>query len=160
MIQRIQTVFLLLVGLIMIVFLFSSLWEKVNMTTGESYKMHAFYLEKIPSAEERETLVFTPYLYIGIAAFVSALIAFFEISMYRNRLTQIKLGALNALIMAGVIVSSVYMATQGETKWMPEMTGDYQFGLFLPIAAIILNMMANRFIRRDEMLVRSVDRMR
>ena len=91
---------------------------------------------------------------------LSALIAFFEISMYRNRLTQIKLGALNALIMAGVIVSSVYMATQGETKWMPEMTGDYQFGLFLPIAAIILNMMANRFIRRDEMLVRSVDRMR
>lgn len=122
--------------------------------------MHAFYLEKIPSAQERETLVFTPYLYIGIAAFVSALIAFLEISMYRNRLTQIKLGALNAFIMAAVIVVSVYYATKGESKWMPEMSGSYQFGLFLPIAAIVLNMMANRFIRRDELLVRSVDRLR
>jgi hypothetical protein len=33
-------------------------------------------------------------------------------------------------------------------------------GLYLPIAAMICNILANRFIRRDENLVRSADRMR
>ena len=37
---------------------------------------------------------------------------------------------------------------------------DMTFGLFLPAAALICNMIANRFIRKDERLVRSVDRIR
>ncbi|MDH3711846.1 MAG: DUF4293 domain-containing protein [Cyclobacteriaceae bacterium] len=32
--------------------------------------------------------------------------------------------------------------------------------MYLPAVALILNLLANRFIRRDESLVRSVDRLR
>jgi hypothetical protein len=37
---------------------------------------------------------------------------------------------------------------------------NYEIGFFLVIIAMICNILANRFIRRDENLVRSADRMR
>ncbi|WP_332913669.1 DUF4293 family protein [Algoriphagus boritolerans] len=41
-----------------------------------------------------------------------------------------------------------------------EVAGSYQLGFWAILAAMVCNMLANRFIRKDEALVRSVDRIR
>ena len=69
---------------------------------------------------------------------------------------QMKLSALNSLFMAATLGISVYYGT-GMVK---EYAGGYGLGLFLPGAAMICNILANRYIRRDERLVKSVDRIR
>jgi hypothetical protein len=38
--------------------------------------------------------------------------------------------------------------------------GQYLIGTYLPMGAMVCNLIANRFIRRDENLVRSADRLR
>lgn len=70
---------------------------------------------------------------------------------------QMKLGALNSLLLVGAIGSSVYLASQLVNQFQG---GNYGFGLYLPGAAVICNLIANRFIRKDEKLVRDSDRIR
>ena len=91
---------------------------------------------------------------------MAAAVALISISKYKNRLTQIKLGALNSLLIAGAMGTSLYFTMNSEKIIDPAVQGSYQIGFFMPVAALIFNLIANRFIRRDEKLVRSVDRLR
>ncbi len=98
--------------------------------------------------------------FIAAFATLSAIVAFYEIFRYKNRLTQLKLGFLNVLLMMVVLGSTVYFIFEGETLSANATQGDFETGIYLPGLALIFNLLANRFIRRDEQLVRSVDRLR
>jgi len=71
---------------------------------------------------------------------------------------QIKLGALNSLLMMGSLGCMVFFAT-GLIK-ENQLEGQYGLALWLPFIAMVSNLIANRFIRRDEKLVRDSDRIR
>jgi hypothetical protein len=157
MIQRVQSIFLLLIGVCMIVAIAIPSWEKVNEATGERAVLDGISLEYLQNGEVIQS---TPTWYITVLAIGSALIAFYSLAQFRNRLLQIKLGALNSLVMAGVLGLILYFSNQGEKLFVEPVQGTYEIGFYLPIFAIVFNMLANRFIRRDENLVRSADRMR
>jgi len=157
--QRVQTIFLALISITMIVFLFVPIWQEVN-TDGQIVTLTAFLLKQTTA---EGTLISTssyPYLFVGVAAIIVALVAIYEIARYDNRLTQLKLGALNSLLMAVVLLLSVWFMIQAQKEINPATQGNYQLGLFLPMLAMLFNVFANRFIRKDERLVRSVDRIR
>jgi glucan phosphoethanolaminetransferase (alkaline phosphatase superfamily) len=97
---------------------------------------------------------------VGIVAALSVLIAVFEITRYKNRITQMKLGALNSLIMSLALGLAVYFIYNAEKNWFPHQQGIYRIGVFMPAVGLLFNMLANRYIRKDEQLVRSVDRLR
>ena len=160
MIQRVQTIFLLLVSAFMILFLFFPVWIKSDPVTGESYKVFSTYLYHQAGAEASAELDILPWAYSGIVAVLTALIAIIEIFSYKNRLTQVKLGTLNSLLITGSLVWLVYLTYDAQNELLPDILGQYKMGLFMPAAALIWNSLANRFIRRDEKLVRSVDRIR
>ena len=73
-------------------------------------------------------------------------------------MTQMKLGALNSLVMAGAVVCAVVFIDQLSDQF--EYGWQYGIGLYLPIGAVFFNFLANRFIRRDEKLVRNSERLR
>ncbi|MCA6078471.1 DUF4293 domain-containing protein [Fulvivirga sedimenti] len=155
MLQRIQTVFLFLIVLFMTGVLFFNVWTG---TSDEGIvNLTSFYLEII--AGEETEFVSNPYLIIAVLSIASATLAMIEIFRYRNRLLQIKLGALNSLFMAATIVSMV-LFSNSLTETYAVQTSQYGISLYLPVAAMICNLLANRFIRKDEKLVRSVDRIR
>ncbi len=98
---------------------------------------------------------------IGMLAIAAAVVAVIETFRFRNRLTQMKLGLLNTLILAALLGTSFYYAAYVANEMIPG-TADYTYhaGFYMPVVALLLNALANRFIKRDEDLVRSADRLR
>ncbi|MBC6700328.1 DUF4293 domain-containing protein [Hymenobacter sp. BT190] len=158
MIQRIQSVFLLLLALCMVAVLFLPLWHKADPTTSQELTMTALrFSYNKPGAG----LIPSGNVWV-IAAFAaaSAAVALFEIFQFRNRFLQLKLGMLNLLLILCTIGAGFYFSTLGEQALNVKMLGSFQAGFYLPTLALLLNLLANRFIRRDEQLVRSMDRLR
>ena len=157
MIQRVQTIFLFLIVIGMGTCLLSTSWLERGQS-GEQATLTAFQLQ----AQRAETVISSvPVYYIAILAVLAAGVAAYSALQYRNRLLQIKLGALNSLLMAVLLACIMYFSSQvGEALVNPAPQGQYATGFYAVILALICNMLANRFIRRDERLVRSADRMR
>ena len=61
-------------------------------------------------------------------------------------------------IIMGLIMYFIF----GKAKdlFEPAVAGTFGFGFYALVTAMLANVLANRFIRRDEKLVRSQDRMR
>jgi len=164
MIQRIQSVLLFLAAVTLIVALFFPIWSEVSGEKLERAELNVYELryEKInPDGSRGELYNSKSTVYISIFFFVGAAIALFAIFQYKNRLRQIQLGALNSLVIGGSIIFSWFMyISKAELLVDPTKQGEFGVGFYLPLVALLLNSFANRFIRRDEKLVRSADRLR
>ena len=156
MLQRIQTVFLLLVALCMLFTFFLPFWSLEATESTSGFGLSSLYLESISDGTSTKT--YFPYAFIGICAVAAIIVAIVEITRYNNRLLQIKLGALNSLLIAGTLILAAYFATDLIKEHSA--AGHYGLAFFLPAAALFFNLLANRYIRKDERLVRSVDRIR
>ena len=99
------------------------------------------------------------YLISGIAI-LSALVACFSIFKFKKRPLQLKLGMFNTLLLCGVLGTMFYYQNAANNIFDPEKYGQFKIGFFLPVIALLFNILANKYIRKDEKLVRSVERMR
>ncbi len=160
MLQRVQSLFLLGVVSCMVLSLLFPIWQKQDPAQDSLFQVYALYGQEVKSDGSLEIVETFPYLLIGIFAIVSAAVALIEIFQFNNRLTQVKMGALNSLLMSTVLGIALYLTFQVDKIVAPESRGDYGAGLFITCVGLICNVLANRFIRRDENLVRSVDRLR
>lgn len=166
MIQRIQTLLLLGVAICMGMITAYYIWGEVSADESKVATLTAFKMEVVDTAgtlqdQSDDTVIRTDATwYIGVLAIAAALVAIISVLQFKNRLTQMKLGALNALLMAATLGLSYYKIYQYENLVNPEGQGSIQLGFFLPAVAMILNIISNRFIRKDEKLVKSVDRIR
>ena len=160
MIQRLQSVFLLLIAISMVMMLFVPIWIKGDLETQEYVVLSAFKLvNEDRSGIIPQVLESINVMYIAGLALLAAIVSMFSISQYKNRLTQMKLGMLNSLLIAGVAVCAL-MVVGNADSFMPEYPKEFKIGALLPMIGLIFNSLANRFIRRDEKLVQSANRMR
>lgn len=159
MLQRIQTIFLILVVLFMGLSFLFPLWTLKNEEGQILYELFNLKLNSFATEDGSLKEIYFPFSLVASLAVASITVTSIEITKYKNRLLQMKLGALNALLMAATMGLSVYYATDLINS-MTSSGGAYGPGLFMPGIAMICNIIANRFIRRDEKLVRSVDRIR
>jgi hypothetical protein len=157
MIQRIQSVFLLLLALAMLSLLALPLWHKVDGLTHQELTLSAFgFAAKgvtVPAG-------IGPVWLIGVLAAASAALAFYEIFQFRTRMRQLMLGSINLLLITATLGAEFYFQTKGEQLLNIKLEGQVLIAFYLPTLALLLNLLANRFIRRDEQLVRSADRLR
>jgi hypothetical protein len=164
MIQRIQTLFLLGVVICMAAVIIFPLWEKSNPELRQKYTLDAFYWQEFQGSGDGEdswNLQNTkPTYYLAGISGLICLIALYSIFQFKKRTTQVKLGALNAFLMMAYIAAATYLIYNGENSLGMESRGLFKPGYFLPLGAMILNSLANRYIKKDEDLVRSVDRIR
>ena len=136
MIQRIQTIYLLLVALLAGVLPFwAYLW-----TDGAGDAVYA-----------REEL------WVAAAFYASALLAVFAILSFKNRKQQFVLNRFNILLNLFLLGFFVYRALNlsGGTS-----VSEKGIGMLIPVFSIVLLVLANKAIKRDEDLVKSVDRLR
>ena len=137
MLQRIQTIYLLISAGISsgLIFLFY-LW-----TTKADVPFYA-----------KEDML---YLSLFLGSAVLSLITIFK---YNNRQTQFVLGRLNIILNFILLGLFVYRSLNlsGETSDVSEKG----IGMLLPIFSIVFLVLANKAIKKDEELVKSVDRLR
>ena len=157
MIQRIQSVFLLLLALAMLSLLALPLWHKVDGLTNQELTLTAFGFDAqgltVPAG-------IGPVWLIGALAAASAALAFYELFQFRTRMRQLMLGSINLLLITATLGAEFYFQTKGEQLLNIKLEGQVLLAFYLPTLALLLNLLANRFIRRDEQLVRSADRLR
>lgn len=160
MIQRIQSVFLLLLALSMLSVLMLPIWSKTDPAGQGTALLTATSLSFVNAAPGGTSMASVATWPIAVLAAASAALALFEIFQFRNRFLQLKLGMGNFLLIVGTIGANFYYSNMGERLLNIKLIGDFEAGFYLPTLALILNLLASRFIRRDERLVRSMDRLR
>lgn len=160
MIQRIQTIFILLVVASMTTFLFVPQWAKMDAETGESYSMTPFYYTSIESDSAEAIITYVPYGAVGLFASLIIIIGIVQIFKFKNRVLQMKLGMLNAFLIVGTLAGAGWFWYTLGRQMLPHIPVGFELGLILPAIAMVFNRMAMRFIKKDEDLVRSVDRIR
>jgi len=153
--QRIQTVFLLIAIISLITAILFPIW--VHPGIGETHKLYAFHFSTLGEKGERISTQYFPYCITAILAIASITLSIIEIGKYKDRMLQMKLGALNSLFLAGTIAAAFIFSNQLSKEFEG---GQFGLGLWLPGIAVLGNLLANRFIRRDEKLVRDSNRLR
>ncbi|TYZ11502.1 DUF4293 family protein [Hymenobacter lutimineralis] len=155
MIQRIQSVFLLLLALSMLSVVFLPIWSKTDPLSNQEVVLTATKLAFTKG--QGPTTNTWPIAALAVAA---AAVAVFEIFQFRNRIRQHQIGVFNLLLIMSTIGAGFYYSSIGERLLNIKVPGTFEAGFYLPTLALLLNVLANRFIRRDEKLVRSMDRLR
>ena len=151
--QRIQTLFLVLVVVSMIVSLFLPIWK----FTDGAKELQLFPLHFSTIQNGQQSTTYFPYSITAILMVAAATIAIISIRRFDNRMTQVKLGTLNSLILAGVMICVVIFYNNVTKEYG---YGPYGLSLWIPFIGVACNWLAIRFIRRDEKLVRDSDRIR
>jgi len=154
MIQRIQTVYLLIAE-ILIGALFFVPFAEIAGKEGSIYQfdIKGIYLEGVQKAE----IIYSSMPLI-ILWLVSMVLILSTIFLYKNRILQMRLSTLNIFILLG-LGGLIYYYVHSSAKIL---SGVYSFTIYLvfPVIAAILIYLAIRAIRKDELLVRSIDRIR
>ncbi|NDU93402.1 DUF4293 domain-containing protein [Spirosoma terrae] len=157
MIQRVQTIFLFLIVVAMGVALSTPIWEKAGLKSPEMAHLTAIQY----SQQQGITNYVTSVWYLGLLLALVGLSSLYAIFQYRNRLTQTALCAVNALMLTAIMGIILYNTLyKGKEYGNPADQGEFQLGFYAIIGALICNALANRFIRRDEKLVKDSDRLR
>lgn len=148
MIQRKQTLFLLGVALIAIALLFVP-FQKI--TAADT----VWQLCLLPGCSPE---VMNTYIYIPMALDILVLLlSLVCIFLYKNRPLQYKIA--NLLMLLNIFIIGLFFLV---TYIKEGVTGElsYSLGSSLPVIGIILAFLAANFIKKDEQLVRSADRIR
>jgi hypothetical protein len=148
MIQRIQSVYLLLVAVLMAAAAFSPLFELTGKETVASSSLGI-----------QPLIVQHPTWVVVSLAVLSALLALVNIFLYKKRKLQMKVGTLTSLLILFFYVA-VFIYFSDCTAKDELVFSSFQFGIFLPLIALVLNVLAILKIKKDENLVKSSDRIR
>lgn len=152
MIQRIQTLYLLAVAALMAAAVFTPLAYFVGGV--EEYKLFAFALK---GAEVTHSTI-----YMGIIVALAAIIPFVTIFLFKNRMLQIRLCAVELVLLVGsqVFMAIYYYLSNRMFAQLEFHAQGFHIAIIFPLVAIILDYLALRAIFHDEMLVKSLDRIR
>lgn len=146
MIQRLQSLFLLLAS--------GSLFGLfgIPFATSETADT-ALFADKVYN-------IFDNPILIGITA-LAGVLALINIFLFKNRPLQLKLDYLVITLSVLLPILAVFLVFKsgGETSTSMDIKENY-FGLIMPILAIVFVVLANRFIKKDHKLVKSMDRLR
>ena len=154
MIQRIQTIYLVLVIICLgLTFLFPFATYTLSSVEESNFIFNVFGLD----IEGNNKIKF-PY-YVSIALSIG--LSLFTISRFKNRVLQMKLGRFNYLtILLTIVLSFINIRTIEDLFPAGNVTVAFGVGLFMPVAALVFLFLANRSIKNDEKLIKSIDRIR
>lgn len=93
-------------------------------------------------------------LIIGIACLSTV-----AIFLFKNRPTQYKMAWIG-LLLSLVVIGLQVMSVENFKKSITMQQGTYQWGGLLPIAMVIFLFRASQGVRKDEKLIKSLDRLR
>lgn len=163
MIQRIQSVYLAIVAILSTVSLFSTIGKFV--AGGEivsTFSNFSFSADKEPFSQVESC---GPWALGGLLLIVLVL-SLLTIGLFNHRMKQVRLTIFSSILLVGYIAVYAFFSWvfQGKLQAVAAPDAEVSFQLcataVYPVVCLILNIMAIHRIRKDEKLVRSLDRIR
>lgn len=149
MIQRIQSVYLLVVTILLV----TCLCLPVGTFVGMDYSISEFTNLSVTSAAGEAD--YAPWAMFAILC-LSALLSFGAIFLFKNRMLQIRLTVFGVILLIGyyaTFIAFVFILKE-ERSFSPSWT------VCLPFVSVVLDWLAIRAIGKDEVLVKAYDRLR
>jgi hypothetical protein len=148
MIQRVQTLFLLGIALLSLLLLVLP-FEQINV--GDT----RYFLNLMPGCLKQ---MVKPFIYVPIAlnGIIFAL-SVYTIFKFKRRKKQMKFAQL-LMVFSALLMGNLF--TMNFLKTDATAVIDYRVAAFIPAVNIILAFLARMFIKKDEDLVKSADRIR
>lgn len=149
MIQRIQTLYLLAVTILMIVCMCNPVGS-IIASTNEISELGNLFITLPDGTKDYATWALFAIL------MVVAVLSFTTIFLFKKRMLQIRLTIFSSVVLIGyylALVAYIFMLAENTTfnpSWL----------ICLPFVSIILNWLAIRGIGADEALVKAYDRLR
>lgn len=157
MIQRIQSVYLLLAALaagLLFFFPIATFWDDISFLFAVNYVKD---ISNTPQSLFNQVFTVPSMVISGINALLPLVILF----LFKNRKLQMQLVKLTGLMILSFIalIFFYYVPTIENTL---QVEADYSghFGMYLPLASLVFMVLAYRGIAKDEKLVRAADRLR
>lgn len=152
MIQRIQSLYLLLATAFMSLTLFMPIATFV--VDGQTYELTAFSLT---CGEISQSTI-----WLGIILAIATALPLITIFLFKKRTLQIRLCAVEVVLLIGslVLVALYYWLTSRLFEGLVIDHRQFGWAAPMPIVALVLSYLASRAIFKDEVLVRSLDRIR
>lgn len=152
MIQRIQTLYLLLAAAFMSLTLFMPIATFV--VDDQTYELTAFLLTCGDMSQST--------IWLGIILTIATALPLITIFLFKKRTLQIRLCAVEVVLLIGslVLVALYYWLTSRLFEGLVIEHRQFGWAAPMPIVAIVLSYLASRAIFKDEVLVRSLDRIR
>lgn len=154
MIQRIQTVFLFLAVIALVVFNIYPYWQAGAQTEGAIVSLMSYGL--LSGSIEQQSLEFGFYPIVAGLSGIALILLIIEIFAFKNRILQMKIAIGISFLMSMNLVLMTYFVIDLQKEY----TGSFGIGIFVFALSMLLNILARRFIQKDEKMVRSVDRLR
>ena len=152
MIQRIQSIFLF-VSLFFLVPMFFAPVAEMIYETGEIF---AFDLTGFYQTEAETTIMLSNQYSIMILGILIGTLNLIIILMYKSRVLQMRLCVYNMLLLAGLMGIVLFVLYT-----VPNVRSvSFSLPTVFPIISLILHYLAFRGIRRDEMMVQALSRLR
>lgn len=155
MIQRIQTIYLLLVVILGCIQCFYPVAGFIDQTTLHLYDVEfsGVYQQTVETAESSMSV-----WGLSVISAVIPAIALATVFLYRKRIVQARFCVFNIILMVGYYAMLFLYLWLGKEKlqadWFLNITSAF------PLVNIVLTFMAIRNILKDEALVRAADRIR
>lgn len=165
MIQRIQTIYLLLAAALMATFLFCPIAQfdtpdgLYSFTSQGVSTVMAEPAETGAEATVTQTSVFTATWGVLALGAVIAVLSLVAIFLYKNRPNQARVCMINAFFMVTFYII-IFLSGYTFQKDLAATHTSWSAYLVMPFVALVLDILAYRAINKDEQLVRSMDRIR
>ena len=151
MIQRIQTVYLLLVAGCAVV----CLSMPVGHFHQDGIEVAEFYNLWLSMADGSK--VFSPWAMFGLLL-LAALVPFVAIFLFKRRMLQVRLSVFSGLILIGYYIVFGTFVYVFKSRYDADFTMNWTVAF--PAVALILDYLAFRNIMKDELMIRSLNRLR
>lgn len=156
MIQRVQSVYLLLVTVLMS-FLLIRPYAEITVAKDQVLTMRSHAI-KIDTGHNASTVYKTTVPVVALVL-ITALLSFGSIFFYNRRIVQLRLCLINSVLLITllIIMFIYYSSTNGSLTTIHH---TFKIPAIFPFMSIIFHLMAYRAIHHDELLVNSYNRIR
>lgn len=154
MIQRIQTLYLLLVSVLVAVTVIVPVAEFA--AGAETFELTAYGLKDAAGEKVGGTL------YMALLLDAACLLPLVTIFLYNRRMLQVRLCAVEAVLLLGAeaVMLAYFFLWERCFDGFEFNAGSLSWTVVLPVVGLLFCWLAIRGIMRDELMVRSLDRIR
>jgi magnesium-transporting ATPase (P-type) len=156
MIQRIQSLYLLIVAIACSLLFFFPMIDYIDPLKG-TYKLFATGMKSY--ADLPGVLFFWETFPLLILVCASLILSIITIFLFKKRSIQFRLVSINGFLNI-LLIGLVFLLYSKIFEHRLGILSNYQFGMYIPLISLVFLVLASRAIRKDEYLVKSSDRLR